>query len=594
MKKVLLLVDCQNDFITGSLAVKDAKDAMDNLVKHIEKSDKVYDAIIITKDKHPANHCSFQINGGEWPEHCVENTVGQQLYAPLLNALSKVKTAHEPFYIEKGVTANKDYYSAFHYDLIHNRKDIIDYFYNSTCVEIVVAGLAGDYCVIETIKDIQQYYSHFNVSILDRCIASVEDGMGNKKLRNFMVHNYPKQIIRHFTDTDFYTFTCQYFALKNFPRSIVKYKFFDRAKTQYPDGFGQLIREQIEMIASVQITEEEIDYMKSQIDFLPDWYYTYLRGFRFNPNQVRINQDENGYLDITIEGPWNETIVWEMPILSTIAELKHYIDGHYMNNAELTAAREKAYNDCMDMRRAELNFADMGTRRRYSFDHQDMVLQYMKKAEDIIELCTGRFLGTSNVYFAMKYNLKPIGTMSHQCISLIEGLVSSPFEANHTMMKLWAETFNGNCGIYLYDCFGDKLFFDNLSLEMALLYDGLRQDSGDERDQTLKICAKYESLGINPRNKSVVYSNALNKEKAIELHNWIGGRVKDSYGIGTYFTGTVKDYKPMNIVIKAIEARITEKREPHDLVKLSCDKGKTLGNPDKCQYILSLIEKQQD
>ena len=347
-------------------------------------------------------------------------------------------------------------------------------------------------------------------------------------------------------------------------------------------------------MANVKITEAEINFMKSQINFLPDWYYTYLRGFRFNPNQVYISQDEEGYLDVEIEGQWCDTIVWEMPILSSISELYHQLSGHYISSYDYQELWYEAYDKCDKAIKAGLKFSDMGTRRRFSFEHHDNVLNAMSQcandiADDPDNNYTGKFIGSSNVYFCMKYGLKPVGTMSHQCISLIEGLIASPFEANYTMMKLWAETFDGNCGIYLYDCFGDKLFFDNLSLQMAKLYSGLRQDSGDEKEQTLKIIDKYNSLGINPKHKDVVYSNGLNLNKAIELHKWIDGRVNDSYGIGTFFTGTVKDYAPMNIVIKAIGGRITENREFHDFVKLSCDKGKTLGNPEKCQYILNLI-----
>lgn len=626
MKKILVLIDCQNDFITGSLAVKEAEYAMQNLEEHITRFHNDYDKIIITADKHPHDHCSFIKNGGEWPEHCVVGTNGAEIYESILSALninisankkdttrrklsddvnstfkkrmkkdSVITTDNRIYFINKGESSDYDMYSAFHPELMNKHARLDDYLLDDTQGDIImdVAGLAGDYCVLESIKDIHKYYSHVKVNILDKCIASVADGMGNTELRNYMVEHYPKQIINHFTDNDFYTFTCQYFALRNFPRTLIKYKFFDRNKTKYPQGFGKLLQWQVNQMKNVTITEEEIAYMKQRIDFLPDWYYTYLRGFRFNPEYVHIEQDNEGYLDITITGPWHETIVWEMPILASVSELYHYINGHYYTNPkDINAVHEKAYNDAVSMITNGLRFADMGTRRRYSFEYHDEVLKWMCKGAEIQgPKYTGRFLGTSNVYFAMKYNLQPIGTMSHQCISLIEGLVASPFEANHTMMKLWAETFNGNCGIYLYDCFGDKLFFDNLSLEMALLYSGLRQDSGDEKDQTEKICAKYKSLNIDPSTKSVVYSNALDKNKAIELHKWIDGRVQDSYGIGTYFTGKVKDYAPMNIVIKAVEAAITEKREWHHLVKLSCDAGKTLGNQEKCDYLISLIKQ---
>ena len=124
---------------------------------------------------------------------------------------------------------------------------------------------------------------------------------------------------------------------------------------------------------------------------------------------------------------------------------------------------------------------------------------------------------------------------------------------------------------------------------MALMFVGLRVDIGVEEEQTEKIIEKYKQLGINPATKQVIYSNGLNIERALEIHRFVDGRVQDSYGMGTFLTCDVLGCKPMNIVVKLTKCRITEKREWHDCVKLSCDKGKTLGNPEKCAYLLKQI-----
>ena len=200
----------------------------------------------------------------------------------------------------------------------------------------------------------------------------------------------------------------------------------------------------------------------------------------------------------------------------------------------------------------------------------------------------GVFTGTSNVYLAMKHGTKCLGTMSHQLISF-EEIVSGVFECNFNVMRKFSDVYDGDNGIYLYDCFGDKVFFSNLSKRMAMMYKGLRVDSGDEAEQTEKIIAKYKSLGIDPATKQVVYSNGLDIDKAIEIHKMCAGRVQDSYGVGTHITCDVTGVKPMNIVVKLTRGRITELREWHDCIKLSCDKGKTLGNPEKCRYILSVV-----
>lgn len=188
----------------------------------------------------------------------------------------------------------------------------------------------------------------------------------------------------------------------------------------------------------------------------------------------------------------------------------------------------------------------------------------------------------------MKYDLVPLGTMSHQLISFEEN-VSGLFECNFNVMKKFSDVYDGDNGIYLYDCFGDKVFFSNLSKRMAMMYKGLRVDSGDEFEQTEKIIARYRDLGIDPATKQICYSNGLDIDKALRIHEYVGGRVQDSYGVGTFLTCDVTGCTPMNIVIKLTRGRITERREWHDCVKLSCDEGKTLGNTAKCEYLLSQL-----
>ena len=395
-----------------------------------------------------------------------------------------------------------------------------------------------------------------------------------------------KQIVEHFSDNDLYTFTCQYYILETYPRAEVEYTFYDRNHTVYPEGFAQLLREQMDRMADIAITEEEIAYMRDRCYFLPLWYFTFLRGFRFNPKELTISQDVEGHLEVNVRGKWYSAIMWEMPILSTVSELMHIIRGdigRYDPQVEERRAREKAEQ----IFGGGLTLGDMGTRRRLSFAHQEMVVRSMKEVYDSRKW-PGRFTGTSNVYLAMRYATACLGTMSHQLISF-EEIVSGVFECNFNVMRKFSDVFDGDNGIYLYDCFGDKVFFSNLSKRMAMMYKGLRVDSGIEEEQLEKIIAKYETLGIDPATKQVCFSNGLNIERALEIHRYCAGRVQDSYGVGTFLTCDVTDTDPMNIVVKLTRGRITELREWHDCIKLSCDKGKTLGNPAKCAYLLSQI-----
>ena len=397
-----------------------------------------------------------------------------------------------------------------------------------------------------------------------------------------------RQIITHFTDNDLYTFTCQYYILETYPRAEVEYTFFDRNSQIYPEGFADLLREQANRMADVVITDEEVEFMKKKCVYLPLWYFTYLRGYRFNPKELDISQDEEGHLCIKVHGKWFSTIMWEMPLLSTISELMHMLRGD-METYDAAVEEERARAKTLQILEHGLTLGDMGTRRRFSFDHQDMVIRVMKDTALANKDLPGKFTGTSNVWLAMKYDLVPLGTMSHQLISFEEN-VSGLFECNYNVMRKFSDVYDGDNGIYLYDCFGDSVFFSNLSKRMAMMYKGLRVDSGNEFDQTEKIIAKYKELGIDPATKQVVYSNGLNIDKCVEIHKYCDGRVLDSYGVGTFLTCDVVNADPMNIVIKLTRGRITEFRTWQECIKLSCNPTKSLGDEAKRNYIISQLK----
>ena len=355
-----------------------------------------------------------------------------------------------------------------------------------------------------------------------------------------------------------------------------------------------MLREQLEHLAEVVITDEEREFMTRSFPFLPYWFINvFLRGFRFNPAELTISQDEEGHLDIRVKGKWWSTIIWEMPILATISELMHTLNGDTMKY-DAEAEWEKSLQKGRQIWTNGLTLGDMGTRRRFTFDHQERVIDAL--IQSYAEVCKetgghcGKFTGTSNVYFAMKKNIPCLGTMSHQCISF-EEIVSGVFECNYNVMNKWSEVYDGNVGIFLYDCFGDRVFFNNLSKRMAMTFCGLRIDSGVEEEQVDMIVEKYKQLGIDPMSKQAVFSNGLDIKRAVEIHRYCQGKITDSYGVGTFLTCDVTDCSPMNIVVKLVRGRITESREWHPCVKLSCDKGKTLGDAKKCEYLVSVLNE---
>lgn len=387
-----------------------------------------------------------------------------------------------------------------------------------------------------------------------------------------------RQIITHFTDDDLYKFTMCCAVVANYPRARVKYRFTDRNNSIYPPGFADSLNEQIEMLENVRVTEEEIAFMKRRCPYLPYWFYNYLRGFRYRKEWVKATQDADGHLAIDIEGAWCETIFLEVKLLAIVSELYYEMTGR-LSDIDYDAFALKSADKARRLLEAGCTFSDFGTRRRASFRAQDTLVGAMAAYAADNPTLPGRFTGTSNVYFAMKYDLVPVGTMAHELICAIAGMYG-PQMANHIAMKAWSATFRGALGTFLYDTYGWQIFSLNFSEDFANMFKGLRVDSGDNIEQLDRICAKYTSLGIDPRTKQVVFSNALDTDRAIELQQYAASRCQPSYGIGTHFTNDFPGIEPRNIVIKLTAVKITESWTFYnDTCKLSEDHGKYTGLP---------------
>lgn len=385
------------------------------------------------------------------------------------------------------------------------------------------------------------------------------------------------RIINSLLDNDLYTFSVCYAYLQKFPRAIGKYTFVDRNHTAYTGEFAKILAEQFKLYEDIRFTEEEVNFLESKCDYFPKWFFTFLRGFHLDSSEVDVKIGDDG-LSITVTGPLWRTVFWEMPILATVSELSHIRRGD-MLNYDKRKEYNKIYKKGLYLIENNIFFSDFGTRRRFSFDHQDLVIRALIEAQnDSKKKC---FVGTSNVYFAMKYGLKPIGTMSHQFIEACSEFGYN--EANYVAMDYWQDVYKGDLGIFLYDTYTRPVFFRNFTLLHAKLFDGLRVDSGDNIEALEEIIQKYEALGIDPSTKTIVFSNGLNPEEAVEIHKKVNGRMKDSYGIGTNLTCDIDNVKPMNIVVKLTGIKITEKREWKNTVKLSDDYGKYTGNPDEIE-----------
>lgn len=401
-----------------------------------------------------------------------------------------------------------------------------------------------------------------------------------------------EQIIKHFTDDDLYKFSMCCAVIDNFPRAQVKYTFVDRDDTIYPDGFAERLMEQVAMLENVVITDEEIEFMKRRCYYLPHWFYTYLKGYRFNRKWVKAWQDEEGHLSVEFDGSWAETILLEVKVLAIISELYYILTGQD-EKFDYEAYYEKTYGKACRLLEAGCVFSDFGTRRRASFHAEEVAVKAMKDCSRS-KRWKGTFVGTSNVYLAMKYDLVPVGTMAHEFVCAIGGMYG-PQMANHIAMNLWRNTFRGALGTYLYDSYGWNVFSLNFSEDFANQFKGLRIDSGDNHEQLMRIAEKYRSLGIDPKTKQVIFSNALDTDSAIEIQQYAKDYCQPSFGIGTHFTNDFESVKPMNIVIKLVAAKITEQWSFYnDTCKISEDNGKHTGKPEVLARFMQALNIRQE
>ena len=396
-----------------------------------------------------------------------------------------------------------------------------------------------------------------------------------------------RQIINHFTDDDLYKFTMCCAVIDNYPRTQVKYRFTDRNNTVYPEGFADELRRQIALLENVVITDEEVTFMKRRCTYIPQWFYSYLKGFRYDRRLVTVEQDAEGHLSVEFEGLWSSTILLEVKVLAIISEL------YYIMTGEAGALDYRGFASRSSVKAARLieagcTFSDFGTRRRASFQAQDTSVKAMKECQERMK-GPGRFIGTSNVYFAMKYDLVPVGTMAHELVCAIAGMYG-PQMANYIAMKTWANTFRGALGTFLYDTYGWRIFSLNFSEDYANLFKGLRVDSGDNRHELDLIVDKYCSLNIDPATKQIVFSNGLDTDEAIALQRYAQGKCQPSFGIGTHFTNDFPGVTPMNIVIKLLAVKITESWPFYcQTCKLSEDQGKYTGDPATVNRFLAAL-----
>ncbi len=376
-------------------------------------------------------------------------------------------------------------------------------------------------------------------------------------------------MISSILDDDLYKFTMQQAILKLYPNAIAEYRFKNRGEHKFNLEFLCLLNKNLEQLYELKATDFELEYL-SKINFFNPWYIEYLRNFRYLRNTIKtsINGDD---LCISIIGPWRKTVLWEVKLMALISETYFSLNNNWTikGQEEILKGKKKFLNN------AGAKFADFGTRRRRSYDVQDLVVNVLSEG------CGQGFVGTSNVHFAQKYNVKPIGTMAHEWIQGIS-VLESLNHANRYMMSKWYEVYHGCLGIALTDTFGTQAFLEDFDMFYAKIFDGVRQDSGDPFQFAYNIHSHYKKLGIDPQSKTIVFSDSLDVFRAVRLQNFCDNiGIKCSFGIGTNFTNDFSD-SALNMVMKLWSINDIP------VVKLSDDKGKHNGDSDMINIVKSI------
>lgn len=363
-------------------------------------------------------------------------------------------------------------------------------------------------------------------------------------------------------DTDLYKFSTSYAYMKLYPEAEGTFSFTDRNNTVYSTDFLQELTMEFAKLSRVSLSLMEKKWCIRHIPYIPECYWEWLRGFNFDLDKIVAWLDDENHLHIEVTDKLYKVTLYEVPILAIVSEL--YTKNTYIN---VSSAIDRLDAKIKLANEHNLKFSEFGTRRRASASLHEMIVQ---RLHDKCPTC----VGTSNVYLAMKYDMTPIGTFPHEWI-MFHGAIWGYQEANYLGMRDWVRTYDGNLGIFLMDTYTSKVGLKNMSLKFAKLFDGVRQDSGDEYLIGNEVIKRYQELGIDPTTKTIVFSNALDFNKYLDIHNYFKGRIRVSAGIGTNITN---DIHPANIVMKLSRCRINQNQDWKKCIKISDDLGKHLGD----------------
>ena len=350
-------------------------------------------------------------------------------------------------------------------------------------------------------------------------------------------------IVVSLLDTDLYKFNMDQVIFHKHTDLSGQYFFKCRNKgVVFTEEMAEEIKAQIDHLCTLKFTKEELDYLRS-IRFIKNDYVEFLRLWHPIRDYVTVSRSDEGELSIEVNGPLFSAMQFEIYLLEIVNEV--YFRMKYDYDTLRKSAEEK-----LDAKIRRLNdgtytfkFAEFGCRRRLSREWEDVVVRRLARETD-------KCVGTSNVYLAMKYNLTPIGTYAHEYVQMYQGIDKIPLAyTNHYAMRDWYAEYDGDNGTALTDTITTDLFLKDFTRSMVNNYNGVRHDSGDPYEWGEKIIRHYESLGVDPKTKLLLFSDSLDFDRAQGLYDHFKDRTKVSFGIGTFCSNDTCE-KALNIVIK--------------------------------------------
>ena len=392
------------------------------------------------------------------------------------------------------------------------------------------------------------------------------------------------QIINSLLETDMYKFSMGQTIFHQFTSYKTTWTFKCRNKdVHFTDEMVEEIKEQVQAFCQLRFTEEELEYLDN-ITWIKGTYVDFLRLWQPRYEEFTITTDAPCGLAIDAAGTWLNTSMYEIPVLAIVNEV--YFRMAYDYDVLLKQFKHRLDEKVRlleeDTYRLS-DFSEFGLRRRLSAEAQEMAVKAIAEVELPAD---SHFIGTSNVYLAKKFNLKPVGTMAHEWI-MCTGQGNhkhNPAYSNWYALDAWVKEYGILNGIALTDTITTDCFLRDFQLTYATLFSGVRHDSGDPYEWGDKMIAHYNSLGINPMTKTLLFSDSLDFERATALYDYFKDKAKVAFGIGTFISNDT-DEEALNIVMK------TTKCNGMDVAKISDVAGKGMcKNPDYVDYLNRCID----